>query len=275
MALAALTVAHIFVSVFLVRHIEQYLDTLPSGTRAGWVFDEITSDGNGFVHGLVSRAVPRRPGGVVHRMSWADPSTWVACFFAVLAVLAVVPWQWEKSGPTWNGGMYMLAVAIALAVANWWAGSWWLIALSRLEAVRTEANKPPQGRITLAELVGMRNAAGSSRRYWEARRDQFQWLLQRYRRLAAYQVAIVEPGRRGWTNQNGALAQAITTTERAQLASLYLALQSRYPEAELPLTPWFVTDDDRGQRGRDFPIVHVIPKPSLRERFRITSVPLV
>jgi hypothetical protein len=94
----ALTIAHAFTAWFLASHIEEYLDRMPSAERAGWVFDEITTGGNAFVHGLISRAVPRRRLGFVHRMSRRDPSAWVARGAGVLLVLAVPAWWWGKPG---------------------------------------------------------------------------------------------------------------------------------------------------------------------------------
>ncbi|GHH70126.1 hypothetical protein GCM10018793_03690 [Streptomyces sulfonofaciens] len=256
---AALTVAHAFTAWFLAAHIEEYLDRMPSAERAGWVFDEITTGGNAFVHGLVSRAVPRRRPGFVHRMSRRDPSAWVARGAGVLLVLAVAPWWWGKTGLRFGGSGWLVALALVLTVVNWWAGGRWLIGLSRLEAVRDEdgvrdeddvqdaaASRAPgsfMGR-EISALLEPRSGATVDRAH-------LRWIIGIYRRLTDHPLPIdgtpaPPPGSgHGFDGAPESPVASLTDFQRAVIGINYLAVRDSFPEGDLPADPWFLTDGER------------------------------
>ncbi|MFI5731421.1 hypothetical protein ACIA49_14960 [Kribbella sp. NPDC051587] len=139
--LLAITVAHAFTGAFLAERITKYLPYLHLPGQALQVFRDVTSSGNPFVFGLRSRALPRRPGGRYHPMSLRDPSAWVAYGAAAILLLAVLPWHLEAGRISWSGGVSgwgQVVLAVVLLAVNWWAGSVWMVSLSRLHYLGTE-----------------------------------------------------------------------------------------------------------------------------------------
>lgn len=195
----ALTVAHVFTARFLAAHIEDYLDRMPSPKRAGWVFDEITTEGNVFVHGLISRAVSRRRLSFVHRMSRHDQSAWVARGAGVLLVLAVPPWWWGRSGLQWSGNAWLVTLALVLTLVNWWAGSKWLIGLSRLEALRDRAERSAQGSVGKEDIHDLGVLLASLFPVRPVPRGYVEQRISILRRLAERPLPIndTRPSRRG------------------------------------------------------------------------------
>ncbi|WP_405057802.1 hypothetical protein OG474_34420 [Kribbella sp. NBC_01505] len=135
--LLALTVAHAFTGAFLAHRITAYLPYLHLPEQALQVFRDVTSSSNPFVFGMRSRALPRKPGGRYHPMSLRDPSAWVAYGGAVMLLLAVLPWHLE-AGRIVLGGWGQAVLAVVLLAVNWWAGSVWMISLSRLHYLGSE-----------------------------------------------------------------------------------------------------------------------------------------
>ncbi|TDC23482.1 hypothetical protein [Kribbella albertanoniae] len=150
--LLALTVAHAFTGAFLAHRITAYLPYLHLPEQALQVFREVTSSGNPFVFGMRSRALPRRPGGRYHPMSLRDPSAWVAYGAAVVLLLAVLPWRVE-AGRIVVGGWAQVVLAVVLLAVNWWAGSVWMVSLSRLHYLGSELRDLPSGPLRRDELL--------------------------------------------------------------------------------------------------------------------------
>lgn len=152
---AALTAANIFVSIFLTLEIRAYLASLPAAPDLGHAFNEITSSRNPFVHGLLSRATPRRPSGRYYPMRWSDPSTWVAYAAAALLVAALLPWKLTTNGVRWEKGFVLwslVILAVLIPVLNWWAGGIWMIDLSRLGDLAAWVDALPDGPVTNEDL---------------------------------------------------------------------------------------------------------------------------
>ena len=150
--LLAITVAHAFTGAFLAQRITAYLPYLHFPEQAVQVFREVTSSGNPFVFGMRSRALPRRPGGAYHPMSLRDPSAWVAYGAGVILLLAALPWHLE-SGRIVVGGWTQAVLAVVLLVVNWWAGSVWMVSLSRLHYLGSELGDLPSGPLRRDELL--------------------------------------------------------------------------------------------------------------------------
>ncbi len=150
--LLALTAAHAFTGAFLAHRITAYLPYLHLPLQALQVFSEVTSSGNPFVFGMRSRALPRRPGGRYHPMSLRDPSAWVAYGAAVVLLLAVLPWRVEAGGIV-VGGFAHVVLAVVLLAVNWWAGSVWMVSLSRLHYLGSELRDLPYGPLRRQELL--------------------------------------------------------------------------------------------------------------------------
>ncbi len=150
--LLAITVAHTFTGAFLAQRITAYLPYLHLPEQALQVFREVTSSGNPFVFGMRSRALPRRPGGRYHPMSLRDPSAWVAYGAAVVLLLAVAPWRLE-AGRIVVGGWPEVVLAVVLLAVNWWAGSVWMVSLSRLHYLGSELRDLPSGPLRRDELL--------------------------------------------------------------------------------------------------------------------------
>jgi len=150
--LLALTVAHVFTGAFLAQRITAYLPYLHQPEQAVQVFREVTSSSNPFVFGMRSRALPRRPGGRHHPMSPRDPSAWVAYGAAVVLLLAVVPWRVE-AGRIVVDGWGQVGLAVVLLAVNWWAGSVWMVSLSRLHYLGSELRELPSGPLRGDELL--------------------------------------------------------------------------------------------------------------------------
>ncbi|MEV1079325.1 hypothetical protein AB0I98_13895 [Streptomyces sp. NPDC050211] len=246
----ALTVAHAFTARFLAAHIKDYRNRMPSPERAGWVFDEITTEGNVFVHGMISRAVSRRRLSFVHRMSRHDPSAWVARGASILLVIAVPPWWWGRSGLQWNGNGGLVTLALVLPLVNWWAGSKWLISLSRLEALRNTAER--SARDSVAEWH-IRDLAGLPTRLFrplpstvfERSISTSRWLAERP--LPISDTPAQPPVAPSRPTDPLPPVESLTDSQRADIAITYLVLRASFPEADLPADPWFVTDAERSQ----------------------------
>jgi hypothetical protein len=250
----ALTTAHAFTARFLATHIEDYLDALPSPERAGWVFDEVTTEGNAFVHGLVSRAVPRRRARFVHRMSRR-------------LVLAGPSWWWGKSGLQWGGSGRLVTLALVLTAVNWWAGSRWLIALSRLDAVREQGRRRAENPLLTRHIDRLTGPL-----HTHMSRSELEELIGICRRLADHPLPITDapdpppspgasPGRRDDP------VESLTDDQRASVAWAHLVLRDSFPEADLPAEPWFVTDGERSaHRDGSSPAVFRVQRPFLVRR---------
>ncbi|MET7284065.1 hypothetical protein ABZS29_37885 [Kribbella sp. NPDC005582] len=150
--LLALTAAHAFTGAFLAHRITAYLPYLHLPEQAVQVFREVTSSGNPFVFGMRSRALPRRRGGRYHPMSVRDPSAWVAYGAAVVLLLAATPWRLE-AGRIVVGGWIQVVLAVVLLAVNWWAGSVWMVSLSRLHYLGSELRDLPSGPLRRDELL--------------------------------------------------------------------------------------------------------------------------
>ncbi|MFJ3867596.1 hypothetical protein [Streptomyces nigra] len=250
----ALTAAHVFTARFLALQIEEYLTAMPSAERAGWVFDEITTGANAFVHGLVSRAIPRRRPLFGYRMSHRDPSAWVARGAGALLLLAVPPWWWGTSRLHWGGNGWLVALAIVLTLINWWAGSKWLIGLSRLDAVRQTARTRARGSFTVRELSSLLPPVSST---WP--RFRMEEVVSVYRRLIDHPLPIEDAaappaGTRGLLDgAPDSAVRSLTDSQRAAIGFTYLCVQESFPEADLPAAPWFVTDDERSRYQHSTP----------------------
>lgn len=244
----ALTAAHMFTAKFLAAQIEEYLTTMPSPERAGWVFDEITTGANAFVHGLTSRAVPRRRPRLGYRMSHRDPSAWVARGAGVLLLLAVPPWWWGTSSLHWGGNGWLVALAVVLTVVNWRSGSKWLIRLSRLDAIRQNAREGTRTSLTVRELSALLPPVHLP---WS--RYGTEKTISVYRRLIDRPLPVNDtPGPPAGTHCRfegpaDSTVDSLTDSQRAAIAFTYLSVQESFPEADLPATPWFVTDDQLSQ----------------------------
>ncbi len=243
----ALTVAHVFTARFLAAYIEKYLDQMPSPMRAGWVFDEITTEGNVFVHGLISRAVSRRRLTFVHRMSRHDPSAWVARGAGILLVIAVPPWWWGRSGLQWSGDGWLVTLALVLPLVNWWAGSKWLISLSRLEDLRNRVERSAQDPVDESDIDDLKRL-----RVWLVPvrpRGSFEQSISTLLRLAERPLPIddtqAQPPARSRPTGPRPPVESLTTSQRVSIAITYLILRASFPEADLPADPWFVTDAER------------------------------
>ncbi|MFJ5264375.1 hypothetical protein ACIQAC_28340 [Streptomyces sp. NPDC088387] len=243
--LAALTAAHAFTARFLAMQIYEYLDRLPSPDRAGWVFDEITTGANAFVHGLVSRAVPRRRPVLGNPMSPHDPSAWVARGAGVLLLLAVLPWWWGESRLHWSGNGLLVALAIVLTLVNWRSGSRWLIALSRLDAVRGGARTRTRAAYTAGELARLMPPV-------QLTDDRYvlEEVVGVYRRLVDHPLPIRDTpdtptdADRGFPGPSDTPVDSLTELHRAGISFKYVVVRESFPEADLPELPWFVTEEE-------------------------------
>ncbi|KAF4407014.1 MULTISPECIES: hypothetical protein [Streptomyces] len=233
----ALTLAHVFVAVFLVRAIEDYRCLLPSGDRAGWVFDEVAAAGNGFVHGLVSRALPRKPGGRYFPMSWNDPSAWVAHSAALLAFVAMLPWWWGRTGLAWHGPWWMIPVALAVVAGNWQAGGYWLIGLSRLDQVRVDEREASLRPVDEDDLLRMR-AMHDAMQEPGLTRAEFEWLLGRYRSLIEHRFRIRTHQQEQEAAVRDVRMRPASQAERMAIARHYEAVRGEFPYCDLPPEPW-------------------------------------
>lgn len=254
--LCVLTAIHLFLAVFLGRGIEEYCYMLPSGLRAGWVFDEVSASGNGFVHGLVSRASPRRPGGHNHRMSWSDPSTWVSYFSALMAFAAMLPWWWTEHGLTWNGPLWLIPVALLVVVTNWWAGGHWIIALSRLEQIRDRERsgrrQPVDDEELRRVLVLHPGAAALSL-------SDFEWLIDRYRTIIDQRLLVLSDAQDD--SSQASRMREMALSERQIFMYHYEIVRRGFPESDLPPEPWSDTYPGEGYASAP----HLVD-PDLRRR---------
>jgi hypothetical protein len=133
---AIVTLVHVAASAFLMRHIKDFCRMEPSAEARNRIFEEIKSDRNLFVHGLIPRTKLWRPGGSWYRMDPRDPSAWAAYLGQIVLFAAVLPWslsegnrlRWETAPLLWAE----LGAAFLVAGGNWYAGSAWIISLSRL-----------------------------------------------------------------------------------------------------------------------------------------------
>jgi hypothetical protein len=138
--LVALTAGHVAMSSFLVRNLAGFRRSMPSPEARDQVFEVIRSDRNLLVHGLIPRTTLWRPGGHWYRMDPRDPSAWAAYLGQIILFAAVLPWSLSASGHlSWAPApLSWLGVIIAFVItsANWYAGSAWVISLSRLASDR-------------------------------------------------------------------------------------------------------------------------------------------
>lgn len=151
---AAISVVHVFLAIFAVNEIEAYINILPTARDLRAAFDQVASGENLFVHGLISRAVPKRPGSRVYQMHWSDPSTWVAYGGVIIFAVALLPWRLSTHGLRWASGIsfwFVILLAVVLIAINWWAGSIWLIHLSQLDDLATWIESLPSGPVSSIE----------------------------------------------------------------------------------------------------------------------------
>ena len=121
---------------FLLKHPDRTTvyssDVLDYGDATQQLFDEIRTQKGLFLRGLVPRAL--RQGSRVARMSWYDPTTWLSYGFALLTIVAILPWRYDN-GAHWASPRVVVSyatIALMLVIVNWYAGGLWIIALSRL-----------------------------------------------------------------------------------------------------------------------------------------------
>ena len=130
-----LTVSHIYASWFVVHQVSDFWRRASTKER-NEVFEEIRSDRNLLVHGLVPRVKPLRPGSNWYGMDPADPSAWAAYIAQALLFVTLLPWQFSSArGFYWTEGplfWVQITVVFLICSANWYAGSAWIISISRL-----------------------------------------------------------------------------------------------------------------------------------------------
>jgi hypothetical protein len=127
------TFVHIFWTHFVVAAIGTQLAS-GNGDEARALFDEVRTSDSAILSNMLARSRMPRPGSRLVRMSYADPTTWIALMLVIGIVAAVVPWTVDN-GLRFDGVANTLsfsAVAVALVMLNWWAGGLWAIGLSRL-----------------------------------------------------------------------------------------------------------------------------------------------
>lgn len=226
-----LTVGHVFGAVFLARRIDAYQELLPSTDQMRQVFDELTAGSNPFMHGLVSRARPRRAGGVYHPMSRSDPSAWVAYGAAAVLVAAMLPFHRGTDGIERADGFAfgaLVALTVVLLIANWWAGSIWLVGLSTLRSTYDEVVALPDGPISRRELSVLLMADLSDS--WTP--AQLHGLANLYRRLGRHPVPLPDP-------DADPSDDPLAPEQLWHIASGYRHIREYHPTLGLPEVPPF------------------------------------
>ncbi|MQA82974.1 MAG: hypothetical protein GEV10_31740 [Streptosporangiales bacterium] len=226
-----LTVGHVFSAVFLTRRISAYLDLLPSAVELRQVFDELTAGSNPFMHGLVSRARPRRAGGVYHPMSRSDPSAWAAYGATAALVAAMLPVHRGTNGLEWEDGFTfgaLVSLTAVVLIANWWAGSIWLVGLSTLRSTYEEIVALPEGPLTHLELASLLMPDLPSVRTC----GQLHKLSNRYWRLSRHPVPLADP-------DAGHPATHLSTKQLWYITSGYRHIRECHPQLGLPEIPPF------------------------------------
>jgi hypothetical protein len=85
------TAVHFFLGFFFYQSIHGLWREGLGPDEGRRVFDEIKLESRLFLRGMLPRAKPFRPGSRHYRMSWGDPSTWVAHFALLVMIAAVLP----------------------------------------------------------------------------------------------------------------------------------------------------------------------------------------
>lgn len=132
LVLFILSIAHTYTAYLLVTasH-ELWLSSEPERCRA--TFGSLAKTGGLFFRGLIPRRLDRVKKSLVfqiYRMRGDDPTTWISCSAAILAFIAMVPF--DLSNLTHFIDRFVLAVIIV--GFNWCVGTTWVIALSELKA---------------------------------------------------------------------------------------------------------------------------------------------
>jgi hypothetical protein len=142
MLFAVLTAVHLAASKFLVNHIKEFRRHDCSADGRARIFDEIRADRNLLVHGLIPRVQPWRLGSRWIRMDMRDPSAWASYLGSIILLVTILPWNISEGGQ-WTWGTSALdwaqvGLAFVIVTVNWYAGSVWIISLSRLAEGRTK-----------------------------------------------------------------------------------------------------------------------------------------
>jgi hypothetical protein len=279
-AFLALTVAHAFLAIVLMREILAYLDDVPAVADLRQVFGQITSEENLFVHGLISRARPRRPGSRIYSMAWRDPSTWVAYIAAAIFMAALLPWRLSPRGVHWasGSGLWKLTLLSAiLAVVNWWAGSIWLIYLSQLNDVATWIEGLPDNRVSdedLSRLVMLGTSilsAGSQPTY----RCCYE-IANILNRFASIQVPACGKSFLGLTFRPKKPVSLVSEKRLAEVSHIYQYFRDNMPWLIESPSPWFFSEKrvrmtPRSQPKRQGPSLssqHASRRPKWREQLK-------
>jgi hypothetical protein len=140
--LVLVTVAHVFLGFFFYQSIHGLWRERFGPVVGRRVFDEIKIESNLFLRGMLPRSQPVRPGSRYYRMSWADPSTWVAHLALLVTVVALLPWHVEHGKLLFADTSTIIRFAVLvlfIVLINWRMGAAWSIGLSQLTVAENEA----------------------------------------------------------------------------------------------------------------------------------------
>ena len=122
-----LTVAHLYTTILLTKSIKKLWDKFTFDDRS-FVYTKIISTGGIFSRGLTARTEVYDDWEfkVKYKMTYEDPSAWVALVTAVLMFIAIIPFPISKFS------ILDILIASLIINANWIIGTNWIVALSEL-----------------------------------------------------------------------------------------------------------------------------------------------
>jgi hypothetical protein len=241
-----LTAANIFVAIFLALRIDAYLTGLPSERDLQQTFDKVTSGRNPFVHGLLSRANPRRPGGIYHPMRLSDPSAWIAYAAVALLVAALLPWRLTTSGVHWEKGFAfwaLIILTVLIAVLNWWAGGIWMIQISRLSDLAAYVDALPDGPVTNEDLGTLVGLAGPVVHGDNAPNHRYYEVANFLNRLTLNPDAFVPKPVFGIRRRRQYRYDFSNESVWREITYIYAYFRSNLPQLIVRKDPWFLSVD--------------------------------
>jgi hypothetical protein len=121
------SIAHLYTEILLIRSIRPLWDKCNVEDR-NFIYNKIVATGGIYVRGLVARTKVLQDWElkVDYRMSFKDPSAWVAYISFLILLGAIIPF------PLFYEKIHQVVIALLFSNINWIIGTNWVVALSEL-----------------------------------------------------------------------------------------------------------------------------------------------